>query len=428
MRLYKLYPINAKVIVNSEFPDKHFRSLQEQLQDKKRLVTNHHLLASGVTDRINKRKLATLYKVDCEWEQSTTSVMLAASILMDYVTASGFRCHNKNKNNLCNELIEAHGLCAILQFFGCSDMNSANIPSFKRLLHLACKEFVSAFERARVNGATLRSANDLISSICSESFDSLRPATRTGEIEVEFIRLNPYNPRGLQVKYKGCENYYQISLCTLKNFILTDGAVVDALLALFQRGIGDPYYLPPGAREGNSDHLGSKRKRDDVGYGDANCMVTSFCYAPESVLSPAAKRRCIQRIQTLDHQMIGARALREICEECVRSTHIGKVITEDVQRRAMEDMDVVMLAVARIRDSSVTHCVLIDSTKDRITRARNNGVIIDPQKGGAHPRCLETLEELEIVEFTELYVLHKKALSEATRVALSKLMPEYGWL
>jgi hypothetical protein len=68
MRLYKLYPINAKVIVNSEFPDKHFRSLQEQLQDKKRLVTNHHLLASGVTDRINKRKLATLYKVDCEWE------------------------------------------------------------------------------------------------------------------------------------------------------------------------------------------------------------------------------------------------------------------------------------------------------------------------------------------------------------------------
>jgi hypothetical protein len=95
----------------------------------------------------------------------------------------------------------------------------------------------------------------------------------------------------------------------------------------------------------------------------------------------------------------------------------------------MEDTGVVMLAVCAIQGSSVKHCILIDSTEARTrTRDRENGVMIDPEKEfGVYPRNYETWHKLKIQEITQLFEVRKVALSEASRVKLSKDMPDYKW-
>jgi hypothetical protein len=311
-----------------------------------------------------------------------------------------------------------------LQFIGCKDIEDANLESFEALVHRVSFEFVKTCKSYRINGRYPKSTEELICDICYESMDSDLPFTPGSTIEVEDIQLDKQNFRCIEVQFKSCLGYRQISAERLRGFVRTPKALADAFLALFCLG-GKPLILPPGAR--NDDvKCGVKRKQEEEG---PNCMVNCVRLLPDSAMSPSAKGRFNKKIKTCGVQMISGAALQRLFDECIRSTSIGSRITKNIKKRAMEDTGVVMFAVCVIEGSSVKHCILIDSTEARTrTRDRENGVMIDPEKEfGVYPRNYDTWHKLEIQEITELYEVRKVALNEASRVKLSTDMPEYNW-
>ena len=79
-----------------------------------------------------------------------------------------------------------------LQFISCTYLESVEDEVIKGRLSLAAQEIISTKLRASlVNGTTVRNSDDFVLDIFCESVVAPRPSTKTGEIEVEFIRLDP---------------------------------------------------------------------------------------------------------------------------------------------------------------------------------------------------------------------------------------------
>lgn len=427
IQCFKLYPANSKAIMTNLLPHQSHEECSRNI-----VISNHYLLAHGIHKRLERRTLHSLYRTCDEWEASSPPVFLMASILYDYICAIRFKWHRGE--DLCQKLIDTYGISGFLQFIGCTNIESVDDEVIKGRLSLAAQAIASTKLRASLaNGTAARNSDDFVLDIFCESVDAPRPSTKTGEIEVEFIRLDPNDMTKVQAKYQDVANYHPISTDTLQKFVITKKAAVDALLTLLGRHVGFPFYLQPGARDDNAANSSTKRNHDGDEIDDDcrgnrqfNCLVEAVLKAPTHTVSQSAKNNLRKACRGRPF-MIGVQVLREIMDDCVKSVFIEGPISGDITRKAMEDTDVVYLAIFTPRGSLVKHTALIYSTGICNTR-HSNGIIYDPAEDfGYFPRCPESFETLGCDEITELYQLRKRTLSDTSIKALRKLMPDFEW-
>ena len=225
------------------------------------------------------------------------------------------------------------------------------------------------------------------------------------ESKAEYVRLDPLDNRTLQVTFAGSEVFHPISTGNLRDIVSPDGLVGMILELLCSEVLGFQARVPAGARDEDEQEVDQEV---DGGFG---CTKGSILLAPGSLLSPSGKKRVEMCFPDYE---ISFDEIKRILDTNVRSVGIKKITGNNIHHIAMttEEMMIGSFFCAQRK-----HNVFIDGSAND-----GAGSISDPVEsyGRNLIRSDETLSELGITEFCELYKLAKVRLCNKTRKKFEK--------
>lgn len=422
IHVIKIYPLNWQARLVPTLPDKHLKIFQEYF-NLMCVVSDLYIFDDGLLEKVPKKVLESFDGFSESREPLLHEIQLTASLLFDISKGTAF-------TEECSELVKYLGASRILDSMGCNDPGSVSASSCQRLLKAASEEIDKVVKGSGILPTNSREfVVDCLFWNSTDSTDCDFTKEAAADREADRLRVNPSNPRCLQIRFVGDKEFHSVSLDTLWKFLKKDRSLV-LFLRLLGKANQDGYPVPVGSRDPEiGQHEARTKKENEELY---SCLRD--CIVQSSIGSPCGKVRMKKHIKP---GMSSVSRVNESLEENVKTAHISREVKEEDIPKGYDDIfdyvlneDKVFLAFFKPVDSATRHSILIDPFGGGAIRSRgySNGIIFDPADGfGIYPRCRKSLKDLKCTNFSAVHILHRFELNDDNRKKLQELYPNECW-
>ena len=403
-----LFPINYPSDTVPLLPGAYMDKLWKQAGDGGtcRLVIDTHYPTEKSTFPQILRQLDPNYSFNITDPSSSARLLHVLSIIDFVFATSGFgTSSNSNYDTsqfvdfLCN-IVSNYGMKRIIKFIGQDSSGLTNIWNLEAKYGIYIKGLIGEAEQSIAGvGRPPSSWPDHLLTFTFESPRSRRSQQRLRE--VESIRLEE-GSKMLQAKFVGEQTYRPISVKDLQSSASEAGSSRLILQAVCQPGRSQP--LPAGSHVNPKEEAEEEEEEEEK----PNCFKEALLMS--GVPSPSGHQRIRKSLP--DEREVSMTEFYSILDEKIKTVVVTKV-KENIHSTAMTGQSDM---VGVFYDEQRKHCVFINGQE---------GTISDPADGYPKdlPRSVDSLHELGISEFSELYILSRRKggeLSDKSRKKLAK--------